>query len=531
MDKRFRSRLVRNYKKKIPCMPRYNLEEEKISQVPLEREQIEQWKEEEYDRLVDSRIQNLRPAKRVFLGCNSYCVKFAKNNPKILAVGDEIGGIHFIDSTNCKEIKDQDHPYSQEDYFKTYYQEVQRAYTEEDPEGKHRPITILPTSSENIHENAIFDIEWFDNDRILGTVCGDFSSRIYDVAHQRVCNILAGHNGSPRTIDSHHCTSDVFVTCGRDGEILLYDVRDQSSRRVEGGEELIYPVHALSHYALKLREEFGNRAKAKYSKHENDKRAITSCKFYDSNTLLSTESSSDEIKFWDLRVLCSLPKVSNSTVVDKDNKKSPKYGEREEKSFRGSLSYYTHLMNIYRGLNEAEFARANGQEVNDTYSNIKEYDLLQCINQRKKENGFTSLTVHRDLGRASRTHKSPLILTNGIKSTVYLYQMDKMSEAPPKIFKSHHSNFYTKATLSPCMDYCITGSDSGHGLLIWNTKKPDLDKFNTYECLDKKSQYIYNYYSFKQGHIKDINGIDWSNSYSQPFIATSSDDLTICLWE
>lgn len=71
--------------------------------------------------------------------------------------------------------------------------------------------------------------------------------------------------------------------------------------------------------------------------------------------------------------------------------------------------------------------------------------------------------------------------------------MDKMSTAPPKIFKSHHTNFYSNATLSPCMDYCIgksgistlAGSDLEHGLLIWNTKKPNKHKIDAYDIFGK----------------------------------------------
>jgi WD40 repeat protein len=34
-----------------------------------------------------------------------------------------------------------------------------------------------------------------------------------------------GHTGSLRTIDSHYDAPDVYITAGRDGEIMLYDVR------------------------------------------------------------------------------------------------------------------------------------------------------------------------------------------------------------------------------------------------------------------------------------------------------------------
>lgn len=69
------------------------------------------------------------------------------------------------------------------------------------------------------------------------------------------------------------------------------------------------------------------------------------------------------VKFWDLRVLCSFPKASKSTCVDKSSRKAPKYGEREQRSFRGSLCYYTYLMNIYKSIFDVEALRQKNEVI------------------------------------------------------------------------------------------------------------------------------------------------------------------------
>jgi len=57
----------------------------------------------------------------------------------------------------------------------------------------------------------------------------------------------------------------------------------------------------------------------------------------DPDTILSTESSSDDIKFWDLRMTSEFENISRSDIIDQKNRKAPKYGQREEKMNIGSL--------------------------------------------------------------------------------------------------------------------------------------------------------------------------------------------------
>ena len=69
---------------------------------------------------------------------------------------------------------------------------------------------------------------------------------------------------------------------------------------------------------------------------DRDGRAITAARFLDSETILSTESSSDEVKFWDLRKMSSFEMVPRSDYLD-EKRKLPKFGVREETLFQGSL--------------------------------------------------------------------------------------------------------------------------------------------------------------------------------------------------
>ena len=106
-----------------------------------------------------------------------------------------------------------------------------------------------------------------------------------------------------------------------------------------------------------------------------------------------------------------------------------------------------------------------------------------------------------------------------------------MSEEGPKLFKSHKTSFYTKSVLSPCGTYWIAGSEQENGLWIWNTTVANKEKESEIEYLDKSSQFIYDWNQYRNGHTNNINGVDWWKTYAHPFIASSSDDGTICLWQ
>jgi len=71
-------------------------------------------------------------------------------------------------------------------------------------------------------------VEWFDQDRKLASVGGDFRACIYDTNTMKMINTLFGHSGSLRSIDNHSSSPDIYITAARDGEILLYDVRVKS---------------------------------------------------------------------------------------------------------------------------------------------------------------------------------------------------------------------------------------------------------------------------------------------------------------
>ena len=110
-----------------------------------------------------------------------------------------------------------------------------------DSEEKKNPQIIYPLTKIKVHNNAIFDIEWFDNDKMIASVTGDFSTVLLNTQTYEPEYRLKGHDGTVKWIDSHPSQTNVYVTGGRDGEILLFDIRINSQCKEKDWPNFVSP--------------------------------------------------------------------------------------------------------------------------------------------------------------------------------------------------------------------------------------------------------------------------------------------------
>jgi denticleless len=96
------------------------------------------------------------------------------------------------------------------------------------------------------HENAIFDAAWCHGDGRLLTASGDQSVRLWDVETAVPFRYFRRHNGSVKSISvrpdgggGNGDGGNVFASCGRDGTIAMWDMRD--SRRTRASASGIAP--------------------------------------------------------------------------------------------------------------------------------------------------------------------------------------------------------------------------------------------------------------------------------------------------
>ncbi|WVR03240.1 hypothetical protein IAU60_000231 [Kwoniella sp. DSM 27419] len=100
------------------------------------------------------------------------------------------------------------------------------------------------------HGNAIFDLKWSKDDTRVLTASGDQTTRLHALTTPTptLLATLRGHTSSVKTtvfLDPTRCAGDpsdssIIATGGRDGNILIYDIRCQG-RRVTHGHDSLSP--------------------------------------------------------------------------------------------------------------------------------------------------------------------------------------------------------------------------------------------------------------------------------------------------
>lgn len=125
-----------------------------------------------------------------------FCVASCNTN-SLIAIGEEEGGIRLIESAAGDK------------------QGFSRAY-----------LTMRP------HDNAIMDLEFSDDDRLLATASGDQTSHIIDMSTQQSIFCLAGHHSSIKRVQFQPGSgNNIIATCSRDGSVRIWDLRSPALDR------------------------------------------------------------------------------------------------------------------------------------------------------------------------------------------------------------------------------------------------------------------------------------------------------------
>mmetsp|Transcript_16841 Transcript_16841/g.68818 ORF Transcript_16841/g.68818 Transcript_16841/m.68818 type:complete len:456 (-) Transcript_16841:807-2174(-) len=147
-----------------------------------------------------------------------------------------------------------------------------------------------------VHRNAIFDFMWLYDDLSFATVSGDGSAKITAVRDGETLGTLVGHSGSVKTIRSKPMNPHTLSTAGRDGNIMIWDLRVHQERvlkpvvRVQG-------AHAI----------YGNDPAKRKQRSVNPPSAssVTALAFLNEETLLSGGAADGRVLAWDLRNISS----------------------------------------------------------------------------------------------------------------------------------------------------------------------------------------------------------------------------------
>lgn len=160
------------------------------------------------------------------------------------------------------------------------------------------PVTSSPSGliGWRAHNNAVFDVCWLKGERHLLTASGDQQIRAWDPEAQRSVSTFRGHVGSPKSLSANWHQPELFVSGGRDGNILLWDTRCPAHGKVSSIRpvSVIRDAHEIAH---------GSKGrKAKVRAKEDLKRSVTAVHCLKDATLIASAGASDgSLKIWDTR--------------------------------------------------------------------------------------------------------------------------------------------------------------------------------------------------------------------------------------
>ncbi|XP_036438606.1 denticleless protein homolog [Colossoma macropomum] len=150
------------------------------------------------------------------------------------------------------------------------------------------------------HDNAVFDIAWVPGANSLVTASGDQTARLWDVPTEELLGSFKGHQCSLKSVSFPKQEKAVFCTGGRDGNIMVWDMRCSKK------DGFYRQVKQISGAHMKTE---GNTPQTKKKRASSrgmapsvdSQRGVTVVLFRDENTLISSGAVDGMIKMWDLR--------------------------------------------------------------------------------------------------------------------------------------------------------------------------------------------------------------------------------------
>eukprot|EP00347_Sterkiella_histriomuscorum_P002890 403366400 len=336
------------------------------------------------------------------------------------------------------------------------------------------PQLLKPESTLRVVENPIFDLLWLNNDRQILTACGHKFCHLIDAETNFNLFTLDHHDSAVKSLAK--CDENNLVASGgRDGKIFLYDFRMRDSGAV-GAFNLI-GRHFFSQQILQ-KGGIGVSGQSSSRKPSGNlvSLSVTGLAFYGQTQLVSIESHSDKISFFDLKMLDSsdVRNVRQATSpVQNSMNQTPRKLQNFSKMFQCAL--------------ENTFYQST---FGDPY---------------KTQKGNISIVI-----------KGNKMLVNSMDSVISLYDMYNIYQKPPQRFIGHKSmhEFYVRANFGFYDDFIVSGSED-EKVHIWDIKSHQ--EIAHLGCSEQNF-----------GHIGISNEVQWCEHDK---IISTSDDLSVIVWD
>ena len=466
-------------------------------------------------------------------------MKFSTYYPSILAICDEEGYIILLDS-NSKIIKDTNNN--------------QRQF--------NIGTKIKPIITKKIHNNAALCINWFQNDKKLLTSSSDSTAKIIDLSSDHLCLNeieLCGHKKRVKNVCSNLFDDNIIATSGSEGIIFLWDVRLNNNRYCKYGKcqnydkniPHIHPVGAFINYVnnISFKKDLKNDFLLKEMVN-----SFTGIDFLNKNILVSIETNSDALKFWDMRNKLNTELDFIFGMDDKRMSKKEFQKNILNKNYFASIDQYTNIYIKYANLKErnslsSKYNSNNNLLFNRQYSfnniteiqkenslnndlflnkNIPIKDIEMNINENNyltKEENILKTKI-KEINRLRKKTLTSLhinreqrkILVHTINGIEYVYNLlFKDIDAPIEI-KGTSTNFSVKSVLSPSGRYILTFNENSLPIIIDLENKINDNKYLTSNLIGCP-------------HEPPVIGtVAWGKNYTCP-LATSCDCGSISFYD
>ncbi|XP_018011741.1 denticleless protein homolog [Hyalella azteca] len=187
-----------------------------------------------------------------------YCCSFGKdsNTGHLLAYGGEDGNVTIVNSAERSNVP-----------------------------------TVISSCNESVHVDAVIDVSWVPNTEEILSCGGDKAVVLWKLGEGRLHPLLKlfGHSRTVKTLQINPYDPMVFVSGGRDGNIVVWDRRCSPQHRADKIESA-HPSAVTGRVCSKHR-----------TPNAPPSNAVSSLVFYEEHTLTSTGSTDGLIKMWDLR--------------------------------------------------------------------------------------------------------------------------------------------------------------------------------------------------------------------------------------
>ena len=150
------------------------------------------------------------------------------------------------------------------------------------------------------HNSPVFDLAWIPGTNQIVTGSGDLTVAIWDLAHGSLIAKMKSHGASVRAVQVNKFDPSVLASAGRDGNILVWDMR--CSKR--GAEHK--PVNSLfMAHSIPERNKTPRTPISRNSSIAESKFGVSGLVFLPDNKLASAGAADGVVKIWDMRYMYS----------------------------------------------------------------------------------------------------------------------------------------------------------------------------------------------------------------------------------